>query len=552
MKKLFTLIAAVTLGSLANAQIASFPNNEGFETSFVTGTNTEFIPNWTGNEVSFGTRIFADSLHPRTGLRALGMIPTTTFSGEVIVDLDLTGISNLTMSLWAKSETNGTGTREAIVYISTSTDGGVTYGPQSQLGDSTSFPNASTSYANYIYAFAPNTNNQPDVRMKITVTRGNGTTGGTAALFIMDDLMFSASAVDLFPPDAISATALSTSTIQVVFSEAVGISADNTANYTGIPGLTSAVRNVTNDVVTLTFGTPMTEGDFYTLTVQNVADAAGNIMTTAQNFVIIFNDNTGNVKITEIMYNNAGAGIDSLEFIEVHNGETQPIVIGGWQFTSGITYTMPSGTIIGAGEFKVFSRFASVVDNFFSITSTPWDATQALSNTGETIVLQNASGTLIDSVAFLSVSPWDTMANGYGPSLVLCDLNTDNDFEYNWRASVDYKGLFQADSIPPADPVYASPGTGCLTVGITESPASQKELMVMPNPSNGIFAIGLNETVHAGLSYRIIDISGRVVMNGVISGAEGLFSIHAESLKAGIYMLSIGDNAMLNTRIVIN
>ncbi|MBL7922726.1 MAG: lamin tail domain-containing protein [Bacteroidia bacterium] len=537
MKKLFTLCLLLAAVLQGQAQINSFPSTEGFEQTFTTGLNVQFIPNWTANEVSATTsRVFRDSVNFRSGQYALAAIPTTAFSPEIVISLDQSGQSNMTMDLWAKSEANGTGsgaTREAVVYISTSIDGGLTYGPATQLGDTSSFPNASTAYSNYVFPFPPSSNNQPNVRLRISVTRGNGTTGGTAARFVMDDVTFVASASDIFPPTVLGVNVLSTSSIEVLFSEPVGLSAENTANYTGIPGLSSAVRNGTNDVVTLGFGTPFQEGVFYSLTVAAVADIAGNVMTNPQSFSVVFNDNTGNIKITELMYNDPGPGTDSLEFVEIRNLDSSPIVIGGWRWSAGLSGVFPSGLVINPGEYKIFAHYPASVDGFFGVSSIAWDPAGALNNTGENVAIINASGVLIDSVSFLPSLPWDTLANGYGHSLVLCNESSNNDDPGNWAASYDTVGLFNTF------PVAASPGGPCVTVGIAESNVNEIPLSLYPVPAGQVLNLKFVSEVYGAYTVRITDLSGRLMAQQSVQALAGdnKFSLSVSDLATGVYML---------------
>ncbi len=108
-------------------QINSFPAAESFESVFTTGTDVAFISNWQGNDVRTTSRIFKgtdDRTTPGNG--SLNIIPTSTFSGEVLISLDFTGISNPKISFYAYSKQNGSGssTRPVLLNYSTSIDGG--------------------------------------------------------------------------------------------------------------------------------------------------------------------------------------------------------------------------------------------------------------------------------------------------------------------------------------------------------------------------------------------------------------------------------------------
>ena len=542
MKKIFTLLTLAMLTFGAKAQINSFPNNQGFEAAFDTGTNVMFIPNWVGSYVRPGvfiSRIFSDSVNFRTGAAALAAVPTSTTPDTIIVSLNLSTSSNLTMTLWARGEINGTGTRSAILYGSTSIDGGLTYSPSSQIGDSTIFANGTSQPFNlYTYPFAANTNNQSNVRMRLVVTRGAGT--GTAARFVMDDVTFNSSLLDIFPPTAISAIATSTSTVDVTFSEAVNSTAMNTANYTGIAGLTSISMNGTGDKATLTFSPALIEGTFYTLNVANVADLAGNVMATSQNFSVIFNDNIGNVKITEINYNDPGAGTDSLEFLEIKNLDANAINIGGWKFNSGVTYTFPSGSQIQGGQYLVFSRFPASIQTVYGKTSTAWDANQGLNNTGgETISLINASNVTINAVTYNSVAPWDTTANGLGHSLVLCNENADNSQPGSWSGSLDLVGTYLGVNI------YGSPAGPCVLVGLNEVKANDFALSAFPNPSADQVNVVFNSSVRGNYTVKLTDLAGRVlnVVTGNAIFGENTIKMNASAFAAGVYMIVVENGA---------
>ncbi|MBC7776556.1 MAG: choice-of-anchor I family protein [Phycisphaerae bacterium] len=103
-----------------------------------------------------------------------------------------------------------------------------------------------------------------------------------------DDIQLVSAQGDIVPPTVISAAVTGSNSLQIVFSEPVDASAENTANYTGVPDLASAVRNTTNDTVTLTFATPFTLGVPYTLIVDGVQDLAGNVIAAPYQFNFTF------------------------------------------------------------------------------------------------------------------------------------------------------------------------------------------------------------------------------------------------------------------------
>ncbi|MBT8196314.1 MAG: hypothetical protein KJO64_07790, partial [Bacteroidia bacterium] len=123
MKKLyFFSIALLLVTSGAMAQISTLPASENFDAAFTTGTSVMFIPNWTGNTVATSNRIFQDSNNPAMSVSACAAIPTSSFSPEIKVDLDLSGYANTFATFYAASEANGSGSRPVILRLSTSID----------------------------------------------------------------------------------------------------------------------------------------------------------------------------------------------------------------------------------------------------------------------------------------------------------------------------------------------------------------------------------------------------------------------------------------------
>lgn len=263
----FVLLTA----NIALSQINTFPSSESFEQAFTMGNQVAFIPNWTGNEVQGSSRIFQGT-DGRTGANSLNIIPTSTFSGEVSIALDFTGVNNPLLSFYAYSKQNGAGssTRPVLVSFSTSIDGGANFLDNTFIGDGTTFPNDNTtSYTKYNYELPSQATGQSNVIVKFKVERGGG--AGSAAEFVMDDLTI----VEQVLPLAISTiTAISSTSVVVNFNQEVTqATAEITSNYNLNNGINivSASRTATNQVTLTTSVMPNAN---YQLTVNNVEDTA--------------------------------------------------------------------------------------------------------------------------------------------------------------------------------------------------------------------------------------------------------------------------------------
>ena len=143
--------------------------------------------------------------------------------------------------------------------------------------------------------------------------------------------------------------------------------------------------------------------------------------------------------ITEIMYNDAGAGTDQLEYVEIYNAGATAIDLAGYSLT-GLEFTFAAGDMIAVGEYIAIAGNPTLMNDVFGITA--YDATGALSNSSETITLFDAAGAILDVVTYDDGSGWPTEADGDGPSLILCDANSDNNDPANWIIANNNAGVY--------------------------------------------------------------------------------------------------------------
>ncbi len=142
------------------------------------------------------------------------------------------------------------------------------------------------------------------------------------------------------------------------------------------------------------------------------------------------------VRINEIHYNpREGA---ALEFIEIFNPTGTPIDIGGWALTKGVRHEFAPGRILGAGGYAVVCKYPETLAGYFGLAVASLEGwiDSSLDNGGEEIVLADASGAVIDEVDYDDQVPWDTDADGGGPSLQRLCTSADSNQPTNWAADV--------------------------------------------------------------------------------------------------------------------
>lgn len=250
-------------------------------------------------------------------------------------------------------------------------------------------------------------------------------------------------------PSVLDIWRTSSTNIMVAFSDTMqSLVASSTSRYKGITGLSSVTLNAGSDTATLNYSTPFADGVLNTLTVDSVLSASLVLLDTSYTFSFVYNGSTPNIVINEIMYNDQ-SGPDTLEYLELHNAGATAAAVGGMEFTSGITMTIPAGVTMAPGSYLVLARSAANHSTVFgNSVVTEWTG-GGLSNSGETIEISNSEGTVIDVVSYDDENGWPSSADGRGYSLVLCDPTSDNNLAASWGLE---PAMFRSSGY------YASPG----------------------------------------------------------------------------------------------
>lgn len=158
-------------------------------------------------------------------------------------------------------------------------------------------------------------------------------------------------------------------------------------------------------------------------------------------FTPAFAVSPGDIVITEIMYNPPESGIDSLEYIEIYNTTSSDISLAGYIISDQDDYSFPSDAFIAAHGYVVIAKDSLALKRNFGFSNAYNLNFDGLRNSGEKITLKDNNGTIIDEVTFDDTSPWPTEPDGNGPSLVLCDVSSDNNNGINWTISNSDAGV---------------------------------------------------------------------------------------------------------------
>ena len=161
------------------------------------------------------------------------------------------------------------------------------------------------------------------------------------------------------------------------------------------------------------------------------------------------------IVISEIMYNPPESGTDTLEYIELVNASNSPFSLNGLKITAGITFSFPD-QVLASGQVFLIAKDSVLIKKLFNIDCRQFGKSgDALSNSGEGIVLSDAQGNVMDEVIYDDVAPWPLEADEGGASLILCDPKSDNAIGSNWIAALNKTGIVRAGK-----ELKCSPGVG--------------------------------------------------------------------------------------------
>ncbi len=264
--------------------------------------------------------------------------------------------------------------------------------------------------------------------------------------FYFDNIYVGPPVVDVTPPELVSITPLSSTQLDVLFSEAVEqAGAENESNYfvsNGVGNPSSAIRDGLNtSLVHLTFSTPFPNGTECTFTASSISDPAGNILSSASLPFTFYQAQGNDVVINEIMADpDPAVGLPAAEFVELYNRSQFAVDLTGWNFSdASTTQTLSSFTLLPNSylilcDDATASQFTSYGD-VMALTSFP-----SLNNDGDDLTLTDATSNIVNTVSYnISWYQDDLKSNG-GYTLELIDPFSECIGKSNWHASVASAG----------------------------------------------------------------------------------------------------------------
>jgi len=247
---------------------------------------------------------------------------------------------------------------------------------------------------------------------------------------------------DLTGPQLLSAIVLSGDQLQLNFDEQLDTASFQSSVFTLDP-LVAVNQIILEDdlfTVTMTFSELLQTSTSYTVTVSLLRDCSGNVIDSDQNetFLLTSIASHKDILISEIMADPSPVvGLPDAEYVELLNNSNSFFDLKDYTLNDE---SLSSNYILAPGEYAVLVReedaaFFSSVENVIGMQS--WDA---LTNSGEDVILKTTDSEIIDSVAYDDSWYNSIDKNEGGWSLELIDPNNSCGEELNWSSSIDDLG----------------------------------------------------------------------------------------------------------------
>lgn len=210
------------------------------------------------------------------------------------------------------------------------------------------------------------------------------------------------------------------------------------------------------------------------LTVTDDQGATATATTTAE-----ITDATVNyILFSEVFYDTPGTDADE-EWIELYNPTSQQVDLAGYTIIdnngTGSSYTFPSGTVIEGNSYFTVASNQAGFNALYTNDAYQYGGIPALNNDGDALLLNDASGTTIDQVAWEGgasagvPSGWGTGPTAStGESLVRSSYDVDNDNDTDWAIATNNGDPATIEATDTTAPVI----TAVSSSNITETEAT--------------------------------------------------------------------------------
>ena len=141
------------------------------------------------------------------------------------------------------------------------------------------------------------------------------------------------------------------------------------------------------------------------------------------------------IVINEIMYDPAKVSDDFGEYVELFNAGDKTVDLAGWTLRDkgSNSHEIDDSVVLEPGDYAVLARADNPANGGFEASYVYTDFYLAQSS-GDSVVLENAAGDVVDSLSYQITAPWPVAT--FGVSIELKDPALDNEDGASWTHAV--------------------------------------------------------------------------------------------------------------------
>ena len=377
----------------------------------------------------------------------------------------------------------------------------------------------------------------------------------TASFFqrhFFDDITVQVFVPDVTAPTLISATALTSSTLDVLFNEAVDLATSQAmANYVvnnSVGSPLTAIRDATNlALVHLTFASNFPLRTNLQLTVNGVRDLSANAISNATTTFTFFVVQQKDIVLNEILFNPTPTSTDYVELynntnftidlknIKIANRNTAGQVSSIKTLTTNSYFLAPQRFVV-ITEDSALVKANYIVQNLNAFIIVP--TMPSFNDDKSSVLILNAQGDVVDELKYDEKWHFSLITNREGVALERIDYNAPTQSQENWHSA--------ATSVGYGTPTYKNSQykiNDQLQGEITTTP----EIVSPDNDGMDDFATVNYSFPQPGYvaNITIFDAAGRVVRNlqrNALCGIRGSFRWDGlgeknQQIATGIYII---------------
>jgi hypothetical protein len=377
----------------------------------------------------------------------------------------------------------------------------------------------------------------------------------TASFFqrhFFDDITVQVFVPDVTAPALISATALTSSTLDVLFNEAVDIATSQAmANYVvnnSVGSPLTAIRDATNlALVHLTFASNFPLRTNLQLTVNGVRDLSANAISNATTTFTFFVVQQKDIVLNEILFNPTPTSTDYVELynntnftidlknVKIANRNTAGQVSSIKTLTTNSYFLAPQRFVV-ITEDSALVKANYIVQNLNAFIIVP--TMPSFNDDKSSVLILNAQGDVVDELKYDEKWHFSLITNREGVALERIDYNAPTQSQENWHSA--------ATSVGYGTPTYKNSQykiNDQLQGEITTTP----EIVSPDNDGMDDFATVNYSFPQPGYvaNITIFDAAGRVVRNlqrNALCGIRGSFRWDGlgeknQQIATGIYII---------------